>query len=216
MIPWLSQCPYPGYLHFHSISDRTDTWDDFMSQCPYPGYLHFHEDNYWNDYYWGRVSMPLSGLPPFPPKTEVAVLRRAGCLNALIRATSISTSCSEQDTFSHSRVSMPLSGLPPFPPSITSMASRARQGLNALIRATSISTQTRQLKSLKAMCLNALIRATSISTVGSGRPQKQRLSERHFEHNCQTTPKFRIIQLIFGLLKILRPICYIFVNSPIQ
>ena len=112
--------------------------EDAMCQCPQTGYIHFYtKDGYliaWNGY----VSMPSNGLHPFLQKfrygrttisIRVNALKRATsistkkknalrnlkqCVNALKRATSISTDKEEEKPAEHSDVSMPSTGLHPF------------------------------------------------------------------------------------------------------
>ena len=102
-----------------------------LCQCPQTGYIHFY---LWNYRWYGvqhAVSMPSNGLHPF---LHIMYKKRKYfeyCVNALKRATSISTK--EEQVFygELADVSMPSNGLHPFLryPSATPVKSRLCRGI---------------------------------------------------------------------------------------
>ena len=87
-----------------------------MFQCPTSGFFLFYtrieavEKSTFN-----IVSMPYFGLLPFLPKRKNKMLKIKNCFNALLRASSFSTSSAHNEFSSNSPgVSMPYFGLLPF------------------------------------------------------------------------------------------------------
>ena len=60
------------------------------------------------------VSMPYIGLPPFLHILDEEEFNHEGCVNALYRASPISTESEEETPEESEDVSMPYIGLPPF------------------------------------------------------------------------------------------------------
>ena len=94
----------------------------------------------------GSVSMPLNGLHPFLPEYRKMKYLDMGCINALKRASSISTNISLMERYSFMMC------------------------INALKRASSISTKHDELRTPIVLCINALKRASSISTLPFWKP----------------------------------------------
>ena len=112
-----------------------------MCQCPRTGNLHF--------YYVGI-------------STAFIIIYS---VNALVRATYISTKKSEQLLQAKKIVSMPSYGQLTFLPKGLLRLKKSFSSVNALVRATYISTRKKMAIILSIMtCVNALVRATYIST----------------------------------------------------
>ncbi len=84
-----------------------------MCQCPISGFPHFYEMMKVLSWNVIKVSMPYIGLPPFLPTPDPVDPEPTPCVNALYRASPIST-CSKSVSRCSLDVSMPYIGLPPF------------------------------------------------------------------------------------------------------
>ena len=119
-----------------------------LCQCPISGFSHFYVILWMGVLYSAAVSMPYIGLPPFLRHYRLGFREIYICVNALYRASPISTN-------------------------ISSNYHTALYRVNALYRASPISTHHRRwLYRAGIYCVNALYRASPISTLSLQKPFK--------------------------------------------
>ena len=110
----MCQCPASGFLHFYKYADGKLDLLKNTCQCPASGFLHFYQNDGTGTQTQNTVSMPCFGLSPFLPKKLGSWHLYSSCVNALLRAFSISTLDSNGTLDGEKFVSMPCFGLSPF------------------------------------------------------------------------------------------------------
>ena len=107
--------PCGGLTPFLQIYELRDDPKLIWCQCPVAGLLHFYEETLCHcECGGGGVSMPCGGLTPFLLFIPRIQNFGVGCVNALWRANSISTTLAIPNADVVTNVSMPCGGLTPF------------------------------------------------------------------------------------------------------
>ena len=88
----MCQCPITGLLHFYNKEELVQELEKRGCQCPITGLLHFYSDVKQQLKPGKRCQCPITGLLHFYEKQKSIIMKLAGCVNALSRAYSISTS----------------------------------------------------------------------------------------------------------------------------